>query len=201
MNKIDILMKKDKIYEEEMEGLNSDDLVNIPQNEGIIYGLYSKNSDRMYIGATMLNLLYRYYNHLNNNILYKQKQQREKKNKNIRKENKQNENEIIERGDTYIEKLMGGFTSREEMCKMQSILIRKNRDKCINKMVPLRTMDELFEDILNGKEIEYYRVSNKKVDKLAKIIVDNKLDVKKEYMYDELMTEIKLYIYSKIIIK
>jgi hypothetical protein len=122
---------------------------------GKIYGLYSHQTDDIYIGSTTQPLAKRKGNHI---AKYK---------KHLKNHNYcyMTSYELVKYDDVYIE-LIENYpcNSKEELCKREGHLIREM--DCVNKYIPSRQKKEHYQDnkekiISNAKE--YYKQNKEKL--------------------------------------
>lgn len=108
--------------------------------KGIIYKITSPSTDKIYIGSTiqpLMERLYHHRSHLNNTT----------------------SNLIISFNDAVIECIEEvEFDTKKKLHDRERYYIQLNRDKCVNKVIPSRTMKEYEVD--NRDKRKQYRIRN-----------------------------------------
>jgi hypothetical protein len=150
LDKIEKLKLKDKIYLNEIlevKGKNIFPEVMDLKNSKI-YKIKSSKCDLMYIGSTRRSLFARYYDHIINYEIYL-------KEGNI---TRCSCFELLKHGDSWIELYEKvDCEDYNSLLEREGKLIRENREKCVNFIVPFRTVQDKKADIKSGKEKEHFK--------------------------------------------
>jgi hypothetical protein len=144
--------------------------------KGRIYAVRSPNTDKIYIGSTIMPLSKRMYQHRHLNNLCTSKQ-------------------IIEAGSAYIE-LIENYecNDKNELHKREGELIREHKNICVNKFIPCRTKIEYRnenKEKLSASEKIYRNKNKEKLSQWHKEYYSKNEKNRKEYkkQYDKKKSE------------
>ena len=123
---------------------------------GKIYTIRSKNTDKYYIGSTVSKLCVRMADHVKHYKLYK-----------LGKKKYVSSYDIMDKEEYYIELLENyPCNSREELRKREGELQRKYKNECINKHIAGRTPNEYNREVYHKTEkFKAYRKAYSQTEK------------------------------------